>query len=125
MVSKSMITSRAIGAAIILIVVATVQVHSQEIGIEPPRPFPQPPGCCPQLTAEQKTKIREYVLREKVPPAIVRERLSVGSQLPASVELRPIPSDWGPTASKYRYVYSGDHVILVEPTTRRVIQVIE
>jgi hypothetical protein len=36
-----------------------------------------------------------------------------------------VPSDWGPELGRYRYVYSGDDVVLVEPSTRRVIQVIE
>ena len=55
----------------------------------------------------------------------VKERLPVGATLPAEVELRTVPSPWGPRLAKYRYVYSGDHVYLVEPSDRRVIQIIE
>jgi hypothetical protein len=39
--------------------------------------------------------------------------------------LHAVPRDWGPVLGRYRYVYSGDDVVLVEPSTRRVIQVIE
>jgi Protein of unknown function (DUF1236) len=41
------------------------------------------------------------------------------------VELQTVPTAWGPRLAKYRYVYSGDHVYLVEPSGRRVIQIIE
>jgi hypothetical protein len=51
--------------------------------------------------------------------------VTVGATLPADVELAPVPPTWGPSFSSYRYVYTGDDVVLVDPTTRRVIQVID
>ena len=39
----------------------------------------------------------------------------VGDRVPADVELEAVPADWGPSLTKYRYVYSGDRVILVDP----------
>ena len=72
---------------------------------------------------EQRTRIKEYVVREKVAP--VRERVTVGAKLPADVELHTVPADWGPSVSKYRYVYSGNNVYFVEPSTREVVTVIE
>jgi len=39
----------------------------------------------------------------------------VGGGVPADVELESVPADWGPSLTKYRYVYSGDRVILVDP----------
>jgi hypothetical protein len=41
------------------------------------------------------------------------------------VDLVAVPSDWGPNLTRYRYVYSGDNVVLVEPSSRRVVQVID
>jgi hypothetical protein len=41
----------------------------------------------------------------------------VGAKVPASIELEAVPADWGPSISKYRYVYSGDRVMLVDPGT--------
>lgn len=73
----------------------------------------------------QRTTIKEYVVKEKVKPITVKERISVGATLPADVELRAVPSNWGPTVSKYRYVYSNDNVYLVEPDSRRVVTVID
>ena len=74
---------------------------------------------------EQRTLIREYVVKEKVPAVTTTERISVGQPLPQDVELRPVPPAWGPKFTKYRYVYSGEHVYLVEPSNRTVVQVIE
>jgi hypothetical protein len=69
--------------------------------------------------------IKQYVTKEKVAPLKIEEKISVGARLPADVELRAVPSTWGPKLSKYRYVYSGDHVYLVEPSNRTVVHVIE
>ena len=74
---------------------------------------------------QQRTLIKEYVVKEKVAPVRVQERIAIGARLPADVELRTVPSAWGPTFSKYRYVYSDDRVYLVEPSNRTVIQVID
>ena len=74
---------------------------------------------------QQRTLIKEYVVKEKVAPVRVQERIAVGARIPAEVELRAVPPAWGPTFSKYRYVYSNDRVFLVEPSNRTVIQVID
>jgi hypothetical protein len=49
-----------------------------------------------------------------------REKIVVGGRVPADVELESVPADWGPSLTKYRYVYSGDRVMLVEPGSRTV-----
>ncbi len=47
----------------------------------------------------------------------------VGGRVPADVELEEaVPADWG---TKYRYVYSGDRVILVDPGSRTVVQEVD
>jgi hypothetical protein len=55
----------------------------------------------------------------------VRERIAVGTRLPADVELRTVASDWGPSVTRYRYVYSNDRVYFVEPSTREVVYEID
>jgi hypothetical protein len=74
---------------------------------------------------EQRTRIKEYVVKEKVAPVTVREKITVGKKLPTEVQLRPVPTDWGPTVSKYQYVYSDNNVYFVEPSTREVVTVLE
>jgi Protein of unknown function (DUF1236) len=78
-----------------------------------------------EIAPEQRTRIKEYVVKEKVRPVTVKERVSVGATLPADVELVAVPETWGPSVSKYRYVYSDNHVVLVEPSSRRIVQIID
>ena len=80
-----------------------------------------PAGAGISFEPQQRTHIREYVTRERVAPYAPRERVTVGARLPADVELRAVPSDWGPHVSKYRYVYSNDRVYFVEPSSREVV----
>src|SRR5215211_4538134 len=82
-------------------------------------------GATLTIAPEQRTRIKQYVVEKKVRPVTVKERVSVGATLPADVELVSVPGDWGPELSRYRYVYSDDRVVLVEPSSRRVIQVID
>jgi hypothetical protein len=65
------------------------------------------------------------VVKERVAPVTVRERIRVGAKLPADVQLRTVPAEWGPSVSKYRYIYSDDRVYFVEPCTREVVQVLD
>jgi hypothetical protein len=77
------------------------------------------------VAPEDRTTIKEYVVKEKVAPVTIKERVSVGAKLPADVELRPVPSAWGPTYSKYRYVYSDNRVYFVDPGSREVVTVVD
>ena len=70
---------------------------------------------------EQRTRIKEYVVKEKVPRATVRERITVGGTVPSDIELRAVPSDWGPSVSRYRYYHTDSGVHFVDPSDRRVI----
>jgi Protein of unknown function (DUF1236) len=84
-----------------------------------------PVGAGITFAPEQRTRIKEYVVKERVAPVTVRERITVGAKLPADVELRTVPADWGPSVSKYRYVYSDNRVVFVEPSTREVVHVLD
>src|ERR1700756_2875318 len=75
-----------------------------------------------QIEPEYRTKIRTYVTEHKVRPVVTREQIIVGGTVPSDVELEAVPSDWGPSLTKYPYVYSGDRVMLVDPGTRTVTQ---
>lgn len=82
-------------------------------------------GVTVQIAPDQRTRIKEYVVKERVSPIVVKERVTVGATLPAEVELSTVPESWGPGFSRYRYVYSDNNVYLVEPSNRRVVQVID
>ena len=78
-----------------------------------------------QIEPQYRTKIKSYVTEHKVRPVTTKERIVVGSRVPADVELDAVPSDWGPSLTKYRYVYSNDRVMLVDPGSRTVVQEID
>ena len=71
-----------------------------------------------QIEPRYRTKIKSYIKEHKVRPVTTREKIVVGTKVPSDVELVAVPSDWGPSLTKYRYVYSGDRVMLVDPGTR-------
>ena len=74
-----------------------------------------------EIVPEQRTRIKEYVVREKVPRVTVKERYRVGTEVPAEVELREVPADWGPSVRSYRYYHTDSGVHFVDPSNRRVI----
>jgi hypothetical protein len=87
--------------------------------------FAQAVSATIDLAPEQRTKIKEYVVKEKVAPVTIKERVSVGATLPATVQLRSVPADWGPSVSKYSYVYTDNRVAFVEPSSRRVVHILD
>jgi hypothetical protein len=78
-----------------------------------------------QIEPEYRTRIHSYVTEHKIRPVETREKIVVGSPVPRDVELAPVPSEWGPSLTKYRYVYSGERVMLVDPESRTVVQEVE
>src|ERR1043165_4825452 len=77
------------------------------------------------IAPEQRKVIKEYVVKEKIRRHKLQSRVTVGALLPADVELAPVPQTWGPSFGAYRYVYTGDDVVLVDPSSRRVVEVID
>ena len=108
---------RALVAVSGLAMLMSAQASAQTVGVGPAETV--------VIEPEQRTVIKEYIVKEKVAPVRVQERIAVGARLPADVELRAVPPTWGPKFSKYQYVYSDDRVYLVEPSNRTVIQVID
>ena len=71
-----------------------------------------------------RSEIQEYVVKEKrtaVPPPS-GYTVSVGTPLPPAVELHSFPTS-APYA-KYRYSVIGNETVVVDPTDRRVVEVI-
>ena len=77
------------------------------------------------IAPEQRTKIKTYVTSQKIAPVTVKEKLVIGATVPTDVKLVAVPADWGPGVTKYKYVYADNHVVLVEPSSRKVIQIID
>lgn len=75
------------------------------------------------IAEDSQPRFREYVVREHRPSYAYREDLRVGAVLPESgVTYYEVPREYG--ATNYRYTIVNDQPVLVDPHTRRVVQVI-
>ena len=77
------------------------------------------------IEPQQRTLIKEYVVKEKVKPVTIKERIAVGATLPADVELVAVPETWGASVKPYRYVYWDNRVVLVDPPSRKVVHIVD
>lgn len=76
------------------------------------------------IAVEHRPAFREYVVRERVPNYVVPDRVVVGTVLPETgVTYYDVPQTFG--ATPYRYTVVNGETVLVEPRTRRIVQVIE
>ncbi|MCP3442516.1 DUF1236 domain-containing protein [Bradyrhizobium sp. CCGUVB14] len=78
-----------------------------------------------QIEPQYRTRIKSYVTEHHLRPVTTKEKIIVGATVPGDVELEAVPADWGPSLTQYRYVYSGERVMLVDPGTRTVVQEID
>jgi hypothetical protein len=76
------------------------------------------------ITVEQRPAFREYVVRERVPAFTIPDRVTVGAVLPeAGITYYDVPQTYGSTP--YRYTVVNGETVLVEPRSRRIVQVID
>lgn len=76
------------------------------------------------IAADKRTEFRTYVEEQNMPSVTVREKVVVGATLPTTVTTyREVPAKYGKT--EYRYTVVNDKTVLVEPKTRKIVQIIE
>jgi hypothetical protein len=81
-------------------------------------------GDAPGITTDQRPAFREYVIRERVPAYTIPDRVIVGGVLPETgVMYYDVPQTFGVTP--YRYTVVNGETVLVEPRTRRIVQIVE
>ena len=78
-----------------------------------------------EINPAQQSTIKDYIVKQKVPSAPVKGSILVGGTLPADIEIRSVPAGWGPTVSKYSYAYSDNRIYFVQPSTRKVVRILE
>ncbi len=86
------------------------------------------PGATGAITfaPEQRTVIRQRLTTTR--PVQLQERITVGATVPSSVELVEVPETVVtevPTVRNYRYFVWNNDVVLVDPSTRRVVQILD
>lgn len=77
------------------------------------------------FSTDSDTRIRKVITTTHPRTTTIKERVTVGSTLPETVELDPLPADAGADYTEYRYVSDANRIYLVEPKTRKVVHVIE
>jgi Protein of unknown function (DUF1236) len=78
----------------------------------------------PGIAVDQRPAFREYIVRERVPTYTIPDRVVVGGVLPeAGITYYDVPQTYG--ATPYRYTVVNGQTVLVEPRTRRIVQVVE
>ena len=75
------------------------------------------------MAEQQQPRFRQYVVTQGRPSYRVQEEVRVGAVLPSSgVTYYEVPAEYG--VQNYRYTIVNDQVVLVDPGTRRVVQVV-
>jgi uncharacterized protein DUF1236/YmgG-like glycine-zipper protein len=76
------------------------------------------------IADDSRPRFRSYVEERHVPSYRYEREVRVGEDLPSSgVTYYEVPREYGVT--KYRYTVVNDRTVLVDPSTRRIVQVID
>jgi len=76
------------------------------------------------LGVEQAPRFRTYVVEQRRPSYQYRENVGVGVILPEEgVTYYDVPPEYG--VREYRYTVVNGRTVLVEPRTRRIVQIVE
>lgn len=76
------------------------------------------------IAIERRPAFREYIIRERVPNYVIPGEIIVGGVLPeVGVTYYDVPGTYASTP--YRYTVVNGRTVLVEPRSRRIMQVVE
>ncbi|MDB5513167.1 MAG: hypothetical protein JWR08_2650 [Enterovirga sp.] len=76
------------------------------------------------LGVETRPRFRAYVETQRRPSYTYRDEVRVGAVLPKTgVTYYEVPSEYG--VRNYRYTVVNDRTVLVEPSTGRIVEIIE
>jgi len=101
-------------------------------------PQAPPPGSMEKTTTtttttwtvqpQERTVIHDYIERARIRPEVVKEEVTVGSPVPADVELQPVPEEIYtkvPEVQRYQYFDWDGRMVFVDPDTRQVVQIVD
>lgn len=81
-------------------------------------------GVAGVIGVDERPRFRAYVEEEDVPSFHYRGAVRVGTVLPRrGVTYYEVPREYG--ATEYRYTVVNDVPVIVEPRTRRIVEVID
>lgn len=81
-------------------------------------------GVAGVLGVDQRPRFRSYVVEQHRPSYRYQENLAAGAVLPEDdVTYYDVPPEYG--VRDYRYTVVNDRAVLVDPRTRRVVEIVE
>jgi Protein of unknown function (DUF1236) len=81
-------------------------------------------GVAGILGVDERPRFHSYVVEQRHPSYRYREDVRVGAVLPeAGVTYYDVPPEYG--AREYRYTVVNGRTVLVEPRTRRIVEIVE
>jgi hypothetical protein len=76
------------------------------------------------LSPEESTRVRQHVVAQPTPSARVAQQVVVGQPVPTRVRLYPVPASVG-LRTTYSYTVVNNQTVLVDPQSRRIVQVLD
>jgi uncharacterized protein DUF1236 len=96
---------------------------------QPAQGTPVETGAPRPLPPDKQKMILDQVKRSTdLPQASLSEPVQVGMTIPPEVELLGLPQDAAttvPTVTTYNYLIVGDQIAIIEPESRKVIQLLK
>ena len=81
-------------------------------------------GVTGVLGVDERPRFRSYVVEQRRPSYQYREDVRVGAVLPEQgVTYYEVPAEYG--AREYRYTVVNGRTVLVEPRSRRIVEIVE
>ncbi len=81
-----------------------------------------------KLSTEQRTKVTTIIRERKVQPTKLSVSVSIGTRVPASVHLYPLPVqviEVYPAWRGFEYILVGDQIVVINPRTHEIVAIIE
>lgn len=81
-----------------------------------------------KLSSEQRTKIKTVIRERKTRPVHLNVSVSVGTRIPTSVHLYPLPSEVitiYPEWRGFEYVLVGDEIVVIDPHSHEIVAILE
>jgi hypothetical protein len=81
-------------------------------------------GVTGVLGVDERPRFRSYVVEQRRPSYQYREDVRIGAVLPEQgVTYYEVPAEYG--AREYRYTVVNGRTVLVEPRSRRIVEIVE
>ena len=75
------------------------------------------------LAPPEAARVQQYAVSQGTPSVRMRRPVAVGEPLPGRIGLHAVPPSSG-VRTDYRYTVVNEQLVLVDPRTRRIVQVV-